>query len=164
MEENYALTCKAIERFCSPGSLAVLALLMPPPNNDVSRVQVLLHELIRNYMRPHGLTIAVAKVLRKQGYSVYLWEHDGLPLALAKSDFRNLNPALLFLVTKLIARLLAWRRDAKRGRGRSSGDTAAVGDTRGGGSCEDARSAKVLYFPHKGPNYGDLLARESVLR
>jgi hypothetical protein len=158
MEESHRLTCKVTDRLFPLQSLAVLGRQMPSPANDAVRLRILLYELLRGYLTPHGLTVAVGSVLRQQGYRVYLWQRDGLALVLARPGFRNLYPVLLSLVVKLFEKLVARMLRSERSLGKSGRD--AVELSRAGLGCDRLRSAEVLYFAHQGPNYGDLFAKD----
>ncbi len=147
---GHQLAVTIVDRCFPPDALARLAAMMPPPADSPATLRVLLYELVRGYVMPHGLAVTVARLLKGQGYRVWLWQQEAVLLPLARPGLRNLHPGWLAAALKALRRLreLLARRPADR-------TPAAVAEATGAATAPMA-SAEVLFFPHQGPYYGDL--------
>jgi hypothetical protein len=150
---GHRLVINVIDRFFPPAILEALGSVMPHPASDRSTLRILLYELVRGYLMPHGLALTVARLLQEQGYRVWLWQQDALMLKLARPGVRNLHPGLLSLAVRLAGRLFG------RLSRRSSTNAAAKPIPLVSAPGAPADTAEVLYFPHQGPFYSDLFAK-----
>jgi hypothetical protein len=152
---GHRLAVNVVDRFFPPEMLAKLARTMPAPANNTSTLRILLYELIRGYLMPHGLAVLVARLLQGQGYRVWLWQQDAAMLTLARPGFRNLHPSVLSIAAKFAQRIFSRFVHHFRGPLPIAGNKSIASDT-----CAPVNTAEVLFFPHQGPYYGDLFAKD----
>ena len=128
--------------------------LFPPVADRASKVQALLYDVITTAFRPHASAYALVQYYREHGYRSALWSPGNLLAALLKRFIHlpsMLNALCVFagmLVDYLRLRLL---------RHAPSGLRSGEPDTDGEVAPLDAA---VLFFPHKGPMYGRLFAKD----
>jgi hypothetical protein len=123
--------------------------LFPLVADRPNKVQALLYDVIATAFRPHAPAYALAQYYRENGCQSVLWSPGNLLAALLKRYFRL--PSVLNAPGVFAGMLISLVRKVAF----SSAPSVKHADQ--GAAPMDAA---VLFFPHKGPMYGQLFAKD----
>jgi hypothetical protein len=148
------ISAEAFNAVFPPVLLNRIIELFPPVADRASKVRVLLYDVITTAFRPHASAYALVQYYREHGYRSALWSPGNLLAALLKRFIHMpsvLNALGVFggiLVNHLRLRFLRHTPSGLRSGEQDTDREVAPSD------------AAVLFFPHKGPMYGRLFAKD----
>jgi hypothetical protein len=148
------ISSEAFNAVFPPVLLDRIVELFPPVADRASKVRALLYDVITTVFRPHASAYALVQYYREHGCRSALWSPGHLLAALLKRFIHLPSmlkaPGVFVGIVVNHLRLRFFRRTPSRLRSREQ-------DTDGEAATLDAA---VLFFPHKGPMYGRLFAKD----
>lgn len=147
------ISAEAFSAVFPPELLGRIVELFPPVVDRPNKVRALLYDMITTVFRPHAPAYALAQYYREHGCQSALWSPGNLLAALLKRYSRL--PSVLNAPGVCVSILVSLLHQ------RLSPPASSSAPSVKGADAEVAPlDAAVLFFPHKGPMYGRLFAKD----
>lgn len=147
------ISADAFNEVFPPELLDRVVELFPPVADRPKKVRALLYDMVTTAFRPHASAYALAQYYREHGCQSALWSPGNLLATLLKRYSRL--PSVLNAPGVLAGMLASLLRQRFLRPAPSSAPSVKQAD-----AGEVPSDAAVLFFPHKGPMYGRLFAKD----